>query len=74
MQKLEVKSTAMLWFWAGFNAIMTILEYMRGDYIFALISASMLAAAVTTALIYPCLVKQFNEYIEEYNDEAKRAC
>jgi hypothetical protein len=71
MQKIETKSTAMLWFWAGFNTIMMILECMRSDYIFALLSAIMLGAAVTTALVYPCLVKQFNEYIEEYNEEAK---
>lgn len=73
MRKLEVKSTAMLWFWAAFNTLIMIAEYMREMYVYAIISAVAITAAVTTALVYPCLVKQFNEYIEEYNEEAKRA-
>jgi hypothetical protein len=72
MQKIEVKSTATLWFWAVFNSIIMIAEYVREAYLYAMISAIAITAAVTTALVYPCLVKQFNEYIEEYNAEADR--
>ena len=72
MQKIEVKSTTALWFWAVFNTIIMIAEYAREMYVYAMISAVAITAVVTTALVYPCLVKQFNEYIEEYNEEAKR--
>lgn len=72
MQKIEVKSTATLWFWAVFNTIIMIAEYAHEAYLYAMLSAIAITAAVTTALVYPCLVKQFNEYIEEYNEEAKQ--
>lgn len=72
MQKIEVKSTAMLWFWAVVNSILMIAEYIREMYLFAMFSAIAITASVTTALVYSCLVKQFNEYIEEYNEEADR--
>lgn len=67
-----MKSTAMLWFWAVFNTVIMIAEYVHEAYLYAMLSAIAITAAVTTALVYPCLVKQFNEYIEEYNNEAKQ--
>lgn len=71
MQKIEVKSTAALWCLAILNTIIMIAEYIGGAYIYAMISAIVTSSTVTTALVYPCLVKQFNEYIEEYNNEAE---